>query len=259
MQRLASFAFAFASVVSFATAAQAQYGAPPPAPPPYAQPAPAPQPTAYAVTTAPQPKPEKPVSGFIGPRLTLEVVPEIAEDISFTTFTPSLEGGIWIVNRVELYLAFGTVVYGTRAVVDPGDEIDDKVHTGNLLFQFGGRFHITEPEPGRAFLYTGIDLTWIAGIAKHTTEGPGDDPDYDEEVDAAKELIDRFGVGIELGVEYLVTDNFGIGAEAGLRLYINNLKDTWDEDDTGIDSDDVNKYRVMWLQVPFTLRFMYHF
>jgi hypothetical protein len=254
---------AIAAIGAVCATAQAQYGAPPnaqqpgyAAPAPYAapQPAPPPQPTyGTAVAPAPAEGPVRTVSGFLGPRLSLDVMAIEGTYGTITMFTPSLEGGLCIKNIVELYLGFGTVVYGLGRKAEDGDN-DTTDRYGNLMLQLGARIHLTKPRPGTAFLYTGLDLTWIIGIAKVDTGGDNGEADSDAE-DAAKEAIDRFGIGLELGVELLVTENFGIGAESGLRVFINNLKDTL----TGAEADAVDKYREAYLEVPFMLRFMYHF
>jgi hypothetical protein len=269
MRRLFVSCVAIAAVGAACLTAQAQYTDPSygqqpgqPAQPAYAapapytapQPAPQPQPT-YATAAAPAPAegPVKTVSGFLGPRLSLDVAAIEGTYGTITMFTPALEGGLWIKNIVEIYLGFGTVVYGMGVKAEDGDN-DTTDRYGNLMLQLGARVHLTKPRPGMAFLYTGLDLTWIIGIAKVDTGGDNGDADADAEK-AAKEEIDRFGIGLELGVELLVTENFGIGAESGLRVFINNLEDTLGEEE----ADAVDKYREAYLEVPFMLRFMYHF
>jgi len=201
----------------------------------------------------------KPISGFLGPRLNVTIVPTNAEadsaasaESTMVLFVPEIEGGIMIKDRVQVFMGFGVVANGFRftAEEDP-DETDTKTRSGNLLLQLGARLNITKPQPGNAYLYTGLDFTWIIGFAKQDVG----DEDNQEAVDAQKEQIDRFGIGGLLGVEFLVTEHFGIGAESGLRLFINNLKKCLPEDV----QDETKHYRDMYLEVPFALRLMYHF
>jgi hypothetical protein len=237
MRRIFASFVALAAIVAVCGAAHAQYGDP------YGQPQPQP---AYGPPRADASP--KPVSGFLGPRLNLELMG--ADDGYSTLLIPELEGGIWIKDLVEIYLGFGTIVYGVGTKADDDDN-SATARYGNVLLQLGARFHITKPRPGHAFLYTGLDFTWVIGVGKYEAGGETDDAAQN----TAKEQIDRFGIGAELGVELLVTENFGIGAESGLRVFINNLMDTLTNDE----QDAVDHYREAYLEVPFGLRFMYHF
>jgi hypothetical protein len=99
----------------------------------------------------------------------------------------------------------------------------------------------------------GIAVAPVIAIASYQSDtGDADadaDADYYEE--RSREYLDRFDLGVTLGLEYLVSADFGLGAEAGFMVSINNLK--------GTDREEPDEHLEVGFFIPFSIRAAYHF
>ena len=164
-----------------------------------------------------------------------------------TDLVPQLELGLIIAEVVDLYLAVGLDI--ERESFKDGDR-ESSSTAGALMTTLGLRVIIGAPRPGSAFFYVGIAATPVFGIASYKSDGDddGDDEYYEERT---REYLDRFDIGILVGVEYLVAASFGIGVESGFVTSLNNLKKTNEEEP--------DKHMQVGFFVPFLIRAAYHF
>lgn len=163
-----------------------------------------------------------------------------------TDLVPELELGAIINGVVDLYLDLGLDIE-RESYAD--DDRESSSTAGALMPEVGARFIIGAPRPGAAFFYAGIAVTPVIGIASYESDGDDGDDEYYEE--RAREYMDRFDIGVLLGVEYLIARSFGIGAEAGFVTSINNLEKTNEETP--------DKHVQVGFFVPFSIRAAYHF
>ena len=163
-----------------------------------------------------------------------------------TDLVPELELGAIINGIVDLYLDLGLDV--ERESFQDGDR-ELTSTAGALMPEVGARFIIGASRPGSAFFYVGIAVTPVIGIASYKSDDENVDDEYYEE--RAREYMDRFDIGVLLGVEYLIVRSFGIGAEAGFVTSINNLKKT--------DEEEPDKHMQVGFFIPFSIRAAYHF
>jgi len=163
-----------------------------------------------------------------------------------TDLVPELELGVIIRGIVDLYLDLGLDI--ERESFKDGDR-ELTSTAGALMPEVGARFIIGTPRPGSAFFYVGIAVTPVIGIASYKSDEEGVDEEYYE--DRAREYVDRFDIGVLLGLEYLIAASFGIGAEAGFVTSINNLKKT--------DQEEPDKHMQVGFFIPFSFRAAYHF
>jgi hypothetical protein len=193
--------------------------------------------------TAQETAPPTTVSGFhAGANLSIHQ-PLVTDE---TDLIPELEAGVLIKGIVDLYLDLGLDV--ERESFDDDDRQVTST-AGGLMPEVGARFIIGAPRPGSAFFYAGLAVTPVIGIASYTSDGDDADDAYYEE--RAREYMDRFDIGVLVGVEYLVAASFGIGAEAGFVTSINNLKET--------DREEPDEHLEVGFFVPFSIRAAYHF
>ena len=163
-----------------------------------------------------------------------------------TDLVPELELGLIIAGAVDLYLAVGLDI--ERESFEDGDR-ESSSTAGALMTGLGLRVIIGEPRPGSAFFYFGISATSVFGIASYKSDDAEEDDEYYE--DRTREYLDRFDIGVLLGVEYLVAASFGIGVESGFVTSLNNLKKTNEEEP--------DKHMQVGFFVPFLIRAAYHF
>ncbi len=163
-----------------------------------------------------------------------------------TDLVPELELGLIIAGVVDLYLAVGLDI--ERESFEDGDR-ESSSTAGALMTGLGLRVIIGEPRPGSAFFYVGIAATPVFGIASYKSDDDEEDDEYYE--DRTREYLDRFDIGVLLGVEYLVAASFGIGVESGFVTSLNNLKKTNEEEP--------DKHMRVGFFVPFLIRAAYHF
>ena len=191
---------------------------------------------------------QEPGAAPIGTRLHVGAGLSIHQPIvsDETDLVPELELGVIINGVVDLYLDLGLDI--ERESFEDGDR-ELTSTAGALMPEVGARFIIGAPRPGSAFFYVGIAVTPVIGIASYKSDEEGVDEEYYEE--RAREYMDRFDIGVLLGVEYLIAASFGIGAEAGFVTSINNLKET--------DEEEPDKHMQVGFFVPFSFRAAYHF
>ena len=163
-----------------------------------------------------------------------------------TDLVPELELGLIIAGAVDLYLAVGLDI--ERESFED-DNRESSSTAGALMTGLGLRVIIGEPRPGSAFFYVGISATPVFGIASYKSDDAEEDDEYYE--DRTREYLDRFDIGVLLGVEYLVAASFGIGVESGFVTSLNNLKKTNEEEP--------DKHMQVGFFVPFLIRAAYHF
>jgi hypothetical protein len=163
-----------------------------------------------------------------------------------TDLVPELEFGAIIGGIVDLYLDLGLDV--ERETYKDGDR-ESSSTAGALMPEVGARFIIGDPRPGSAFFYVGIAVTPVIGVASYKSNDENVDEEYYEE--RTREYMDRFDIGVLLGVEYLIAASFGIGAEAGFVTSINNLAKT--------DEEEPDEHMQVGFFVPFSIRAAYHF
>ncbi len=163
-----------------------------------------------------------------------------------TDLVPELELGLIIAGVVDLYLAVGLDI--ERESFED-DNRESSSTAGALMTGLGLRVIIGEPRPGSAFFYVGISATPVFGIASYKSDDAEEDDEYYE--DRTREYLDRFDIGVLLGVEYLVAASFGIGVESGFVTSLNNLKKTNEEEP--------DKHMRVGFFVPFLIRAAYHF
>jgi len=163
-----------------------------------------------------------------------------------TDLVPELELGVIIGGIADLYLDLGLDI--ERESFKDGDR-ESSSTAGALMPEVGARFIIGAPRPGSAFFYVGIAVTPVIGIASYKSNDENVDEEYYEE--RAREYMDRFDIGVLLGVEYLIAASFGIGAEAGFVTSINNLKKT--------DEEEPDEHMQVGFFIPFSIRAAYHF
>jgi len=163
-----------------------------------------------------------------------------------TDIVPGLELGVIAGGIVDVYLDLGIDL--VHETFDDGSR-ESSSTAGALMPEVGVRFLIGKARPRSAFFYLSVALTPVVGIASYKS----DDDDSDDEYygDRAREFVDRFDIGLLMGVEYLVARSFGIGAEAGFVTSINNLKET--------NRDEPDKHVQVGFFVPFQIRATYHF
>jgi hypothetical protein len=93
----------------------------------------------------------------------------------------------------------------------------------------------------------------VIGIASYESD-TGDaeaDAEADYYEDRAREYLDRFDLGLRLGIEYLVSADFGLGAQTGFMVSLNNLKQTSEEEP--------DRHLQVGFFIPFSIRASYHF
>jgi hypothetical protein len=163
-----------------------------------------------------------------------------------TDLVPELELGVIAGGIVDVYLDLGLDIEH-ESFKDGNRELTSTA--GALMPEVGVRFIIGKPRPRSAFFYAGIAVTPVIGIASYKSDGSDADDRYYE--DRVREYMDRFDIGVLLGVEYLIARSFGIGAEAGFVTSINNLKKT--------NVDEPDKHVQVGFFVPFSIRAAYHF
>jgi hypothetical protein len=163
-----------------------------------------------------------------------------------TDLVPELELGVIIAGRVDLFLAVGLDVEH-ETFEDQNRESSSTA--GALMTGLGLRVIVGEPRPGSAFFYFGVSATPVFGLSSYKSEGDDGDDEYHE--DRTREYLDRFDIGVLLGVEYLVAASFGIGVESGFVTSLNNLKQT--------NEQEPDKHLRVGFFVPFLIRAAYHF
>jgi hypothetical protein len=163
-----------------------------------------------------------------------------------TDLVPGIEVGVIAVGIVDVYLDLGIDI--EHESFEDGNR-ESSSTAGVLMPEVGVRFLIGKPRPRSAFFYAGLAVTPVIGIASYESDGSDADDEYYE--DRAREFMDRFDIGVLLGVEYLIARSFGIGAEAGFVTSINNLKKT--------NEDEPDKHVQVGFFVPFSIRATYHF
>ena len=163
-----------------------------------------------------------------------------------TDLVPQLELGLIIGGVVDLYLAVGLDI--ERETFEDQNR-ESSSTAGALMTGLGLRVIVGEPRPGSAFFYFGIAATPVFGISSYKSEGDDSQDEYYE--DRTREFLDRFDIGVLLGVEYLVAPSFGIGVESGFVTSLNNLKQTNEEEP--------DKHLRASFFVPFLIRAAYHF
>jgi hypothetical protein len=163
-----------------------------------------------------------------------------------TDLVPELELGLILGGRVDLFLAVGLDL---EHETFEDDNRESSSTAGALMTGLGLRVIVGERRPGSAFFYFGVSATPVFGISSY--ESDGDDGDDEHYEDRTREYLDRFDIGVLLGVEYLVAASFGIGVESGFVTSLNNLKQT--------DEQEPDKHLRVGFFVPFLIRAAYHF
>lgn len=163
-----------------------------------------------------------------------------------TDLVPELQLGVIAGGIVDVYLDLGVDI--EHESFEDGSR-ETKSTAGALMPEVGIRFIMGKPRARSAFFYAGLAVTPVIGITSYSSDGDDEDDEYYEE--RAREFMDRFDIGVLLGVEYLIARNFGIGAEAGFVTSINNLKKT--------NRDEPDKHVQVGFFVPFSIRATYHF
>jgi len=157
---------------------------------------------------------------------------------------PKLEAGLIIVRTVDVYLALGLDL---RHESFEDDNRESSSTAGALLTEVGARFIIGSTKPKSAFFHVGVALAPVIGIASYDS----DDEDDDYYEDRVREYLDRFDLGLMIGIHYMVGADFGIGAETGFVTSFNNLKE--------IHREEPDKHLQVGFFIPFTFRMAYYF
>ncbi len=157
---------------------------------------------------------------------------------------PELEFGAIIAGIVDVYLSLGLDIRRESFEDDGRESIST---AGALAPELGARFIIGEPRPGGAYFFAGLAASPVVGIGSYQSDDE-DDEYYEKRI---REYMDRFDIGLLMGVEYLLAASFGISAEAGLVISINNLEET--------DRETPDEHMQLGFFVPFSIRAAYHF
>ncbi|MFO8072362.1 MAG: hypothetical protein R6V85_10860 [Polyangia bacterium] len=157
---------------------------------------------------------------------------------------PELEFGVIIAGIADVYLSLGLDIRRESFEDDNRESIST---AGALAPELGARFIIGEPRPGGAYFFAGLAASPVVGIGSYESDGE-DDEYYEQRI---REYMDRFDIGLLMGVEYLLAASFGIGAEAGFVVSINNLEET--------DRETPDEHMQLGFFVPFSIRAAYHF
>lgn len=163
-----------------------------------------------------------------------------------TDLVPELELGVILGGAVDLFLAVGLDVEHEKF---EDDNRESSSTAGALMTGLGLRVIVGEPRAGSAFFYFGVSATPVFGLSSYKSDADDADDEFYE--DRTREFLDRFDIGVLLGVEYLVAASFGIGVESGFVTSLNNLKQT--------DEQEPDKHLRVGFFVPFLIRAAYHF
>jgi hypothetical protein len=166
------------------------------------------------------------------------------------SLVPKLELGLIVRRFVDVYLAVGLDV--ERESFEDGDRASSSA-AGALSTELGARFLFGALRPGSAFFYLGLAVAPVFGIASYESDS-GDaeaDAEADYHEDRAREFLDRFDLGVLMGLEYLVSADFGVGVETGFVTSLNSLKKT--------NREEPDEHLQVGFFIPFSIRAAYHF
>jgi hypothetical protein len=166
------------------------------------------------------------------------------------SLVPKLELGLIVRRFVDVYLAVGLDV--ERESFEDGDRQSASA-AGALQTELGARFLFGALRPGGAFFTLGLAAAPVFGIASYEAD-TGDaeaDAEADYHADRAREFLDRFDIGILMGIEYLISADFGVGVETGFVTSLNNLKKT--------NREEPDEHLQVGFFIPFSIRAAYHF